>query len=177
MVISSKNGQQLDITMRLRDNTGRMVTYQGRKSKGSYNHAVKGAGDYEICFNNRHAMVDSKLLVWEFDIQGDEEIVQPAKELEIMVNQTMEEYKIQADSVNMALKKVRFRLTKAKSTQWWLGMKTPKDTERLESIVKMIDTWSMAYSCLIVLVGIIQLFVLKRLFNEKPTTSKLNARI
>ena len=68
-------------------------------------------------------MVDSKLLVWEFDIEGDKEIIQPAKELEMMVNQTMEEYKIQADSVNMALKKVRFRLTKAKSTQWWLGMK------------------------------------------------------
>jgi hypothetical protein len=28
LVMSSKNGQQLDITMRLRDNTGRMITYQ-----------------------------------------------------------------------------------------------------------------------------------------------------
>ena len=28
LVMSSKNGQQLDITMRLRDNTGQMITYQ-----------------------------------------------------------------------------------------------------------------------------------------------------
>ena len=28
LVMSSKNGKQLDITMRLRDNTGRMITYQ-----------------------------------------------------------------------------------------------------------------------------------------------------
>eukprot|EP00091_Calanus_sinicus_P016741 TRINITY_DN36271_c0_g1_i1.p1 TRINITY_DN36271_c0_g1~~TRINITY_DN36271_c0_g1_i1.p1 ORF type:complete len:125 (+),score=35.03 TRINITY_DN36271_c0_g1_i1:170-544(+) len=76
LVMSSKNGQQLDITMRLRDNTGRMITYQGRKTHGTYNHTVKGAGDYEVCFNNRHAMVDSYKLVWEFDIVGDEDVVQ-----------------------------------------------------------------------------------------------------
>ena len=28
LVMSSRNGQQLDITMRLRDNTRRMITYQ-----------------------------------------------------------------------------------------------------------------------------------------------------
>ena len=48
---------------------------------------------------------------------------------------------------------------------------------RLESIISMIDTWSMAYSCLVVVVGVVQLFVLKRFFKETPTTSKLRMRI
>ena len=54
---------------------------------------------------------------------------------------------------------------------------TPKDTERLESIVSMIDTWSMAYSCLVVVVGCIQVVVLKRFFEVTPTTTKMNMRI
>ena len=29
----------------------------------------------------------------------------------------------------------------------------PKDTERLEGVIAMIDTWSMAYSCLVCVVG------------------------
>ena len=62
---------------------------QGRKTHGTYNHTVKGAGDYEVCFNNRHAMVDSKKLVWEFDILGDEDVVQSQEEVVLAVNQTM----------------------------------------------------------------------------------------
>ena len=88
--------------------------------------------------------------------------------------------------------KVRTNLARSKHSQWWLGNKVPaqaqlfftsvclqipKDMARLESIISMIDTWSMAYSCLVVVVGVVQLFVLKRFFKETPTTSKLNMRI
>merc|ERR1711892_1202023 len=163
LVMSSKNGKQLDITMRLRDNTGRMITYQGQKTHGTFNHTVKGAGDYEVCFNNRHSMVDSKKLDWEFDILGDEDVAQSLEEVVLALNQTMEEYMFQADQV--------------KNFVWWLGMKTPKDTARLESIVSMIDTCSMAYSCLVVIVGFVQLFVLKKFFEATPTTTKFKLRI
>ena len=54
---------------------------------------------------------------------------------------------------------------------------TPKDTERLESIISMIDTWSMVYACLVCTVGLVQVFVLKRLFKETPATSQLKMRI
>ena len=76
------------------------IVFQGRKTHGTYNHTVKGAGDYEVCFNNRHAMVDSKKLVWEFDILGDEDVVQSQEEVLLAVNQTMEEYLFQADLVS-----------------------------------------------------------------------------
>jgi len=73
--------------------------------------------------------------------------------------------------------KVRTNLARSKHSQWWLGHKIPKDMARLESIISMIDTWSMVYSCLVVVVAVIQLFVLKRFFNVTPTTTKLKMRI
>jgi len=103
LVMSSKNGQQQDITMRLRDNTKRMITYQGRKTHGTYNHTVVGEGDYEICFNNRHSMLDTKTLVWEFDILGDEDVVQSPDQVVLAINQTMEDYMFKADMASSAL--------------------------------------------------------------------------
>ena len=100
LVMSSKNGKQLDITMRLRDNTRSVIRHQGRTTHGTYNHIVKAAGDYEVCFNNRHSMMDSKKLVWEFDILGDEDVVQSPEEVVLAINQTMEEYLFQADMVH-----------------------------------------------------------------------------
>ena len=54
-----------------------------------------------MCFNNRHSMVDSKKLVWEFDILGDEEVAQSPEEVVLALNQTMEEYMFQADQVSV----------------------------------------------------------------------------
>jgi hypothetical protein len=186
------------------------MIYKGRNTHGTYNHTVKTAGDYEVCFNNRHSMMDSKKLVWEFDIEGDEDVVQSADEVVLAINQTMEEYLFKADMVhylqNLILKmkylpqvrksvmKVRTNLAKSKHSQWWLGAKVnfiqitivvknfsnfqiPKDIARLESIIQMIDTWSMAYSCLVVVVGILQLFVLKSFFVVTPTTTQFKMRI
>ena len=125
LVTSSKNGAQLDITLRLRDPDKRMVTYQGRRKQGNYSdYKVKTAGDFEVCWNNRHSMIDSKRLIWEYDIQvpwkaysgnqnsprnsksfqGDEE-----RELlkeENVVNATLTEYLEEAKLVRRSVIKV-----------------------------------------------------------------------
>ena len=104
LVVSSKNGKQQDITMRLRDPKKMLVTYQGRKTNGNYSdYTVKMAGDFEMCLNNRHSMVDSKKVVWQYNIQGDEEVLNPGEEIDLAVNQTLEEYLREADQVRMQL--------------------------------------------------------------------------
>ncbi len=41
---------------------------------------------------------------------------------------------------------------------------------------EMIDRWSFAHIFLLVAVGVVQTIVLRRLFESKPTSTKLNAR-
>ena len=57
---------------------------------------MQSEADFEICFDNRHELVDNKKLVWEFDILGDED-----EEVELAVNHTMEKYMVQADLVSL----------------------------------------------------------------------------
>ena len=47
----------------------------------------------------------------------------------------------------------------------------------LATITSMIDKWSMAYSMLVCVVGVVQVMVLRRLFNAKLGTKHLNVRI
>ena len=58
----------------------------------------------------------------------------------------------------------------------FLFFQFPRDTARLESILAMIDTWSIAYTTLSVIVAIAQVTLLKRFFNVTPTSSNLKMR-
>ena len=53
---------------------------------------------------------------------------------------------------------------------------TPKDTERLISVNSMIDTWSTMYSVMVLVVGVVQVVVLKRLFNVRPPPANMKMR-
>ena len=46
----------------------------------------------------------------------------------------------------------------------------------MESILTMIDTWSIAYTTLSVVVAFAQVTLLKRFFNVIPTSSNLKMR-
>ena len=48
-------------------------------------------------------MLDTKTLVWEFDILGDEDVVQSADQVVLDINQTMEDYMLKADMVSSVL--------------------------------------------------------------------------
>lgn len=155
------------------------------------NHTVTVGGDYEMCFINRYSLLESKKVMWELDVTGEEEELETNDSPRLSINQTLEEYTQQARELRIGIVKVlhllvqstlcmyykvRTRLSKARSQQWWLSSKTPKDTERLAAINQMIDSWSLAYSVLIIIVSILQTIFVRRLFNIKPTTSNMKMR-
>jgi len=177
-VLSTKNGNPLDISFQLKDSNHKMLFFQVRKKEDFVsNHTVNTAGDYEMCFNNRYSVMESKKIMWEIDIIGDEERIDTNKDdIQLAVNQTIEEYEEQAKMMRVGIVKVRTKVSKARSQQWWLSSKTPKDTERLISINQMIDFWSIAYSIMVVIVGVLQTVVVRRLFNIKPPSTNMKMR-
>ena len=137
---------------------------------------MSAAGDYEMCFINKYSVLESKKIMWELDVTGEEEELETEASPQLSVNQTLEEYSQQARELRIGIVKVRTRLSKARSSQWWLSSKTPKDTERLEAINQMIDTWSVAYSVMVVIVAVTQTVIVRRLFNIKPPQSNMKMR-
>ena len=56
-------------------------------------------GDYELCFNNRYSVMESKKVMWELDVVGDEEKIETKDEVVLAVNQTLEAYNEEARQV------------------------------------------------------------------------------
>ena len=170
-VLSVKNGKQMDISFQLKDSNKKMVVFHVRKKEEVFpNHTVTTAGDYEMCFINRYSLLESKKIMWELDILGEEEEMD-TNNVYLAVNQTLEEYTEQARILRLGVVKIRTKMSKVRSQQWWLSSKSTKGQERLLSMNQMIDTWSMAYSLMVVVVGIMQTVFLRRLFNIKPVSS------
>ena len=170
-VLSVKNGKQMDISFQLKDSTKKMVVFHVRKKEEVFNnHTVTTAGDYEMCFINRYSLLESKKIMWELDILGEEEEMD-TNNVYLAVNQTLEEYTEQARILRLGVVKIRTKMSKVRSQQWWLSSKATKGQERLVSMNQMIDTWSTAYSLMVIVVGIIQTFFVRRLFNIKPVSS------
>ena len=60
-VLSTKNGNPLDISFQLKDSNHKMLFFQVRKKEDFVsNHTVNTAGDYEMCFNNRFVYKSQK---------------------------------------------------------------------------------------------------------------------
>jgi len=177
LVISYKDGKQQEITFRVKDAvSNRMVNYQSRKSMGNFSdYEAKNTGDIELCFNNRGSLLDSRTVIWEYDLLGEEDFIIKEGEQD-EVNATLTEYLEKAEKVRRSVIKVRGNMARSKHTQWWLNQKYPKDEARLVSISSMIDKWSMAHMMLVIIVTIAQVTMLKRFFNLTPTTVTLKTR-
>ena len=90
-----------DINMRIRDPDNRMVIYQARMKEGHYvDYRVAREGHYELCFNNKFSMYESKKVMWEVDVVGDEDTLESEEGLVLAVNQTLQDYLTKADMVS-----------------------------------------------------------------------------
>ena len=70
------------------------------------NHTVTVGGDYEMCFINRYSLLESKKVMWELDVTGEEEELETNDSPRLSINQTLEEYTQQARELRIGIVKV-----------------------------------------------------------------------
>lgn len=112
LVISYKDGKQQDITFRMVEPvTHRMLNYQPRKGQGNFSsYEVKKEAEVQVCLNNRHSIVESKTVIWEYDLMGElaqEHFIDEASEEELSLNASLAEWKEQAERVRRSVTTVR----------------------------------------------------------------------
>jgi len=174
LVISTKNGNQLDISMRMKDPLRQLITFQARKREGEFtNYKVAQDGDYEICFNNKYSMYESKKIMWEVSVVGDEEN-NWNKILNHHINRTLEKLESETQDVLAAITKVRYALARARHQQYWIKSKNMRDGERMITLQGMVNTWSLTYGVLICSVMLVQTFVLRNFFK---TSSRVGIKV
>ena len=65
---------------------------------------------------------------------------------------------------------------RAKSNQWRINHHQKLDANRLEKVQEMVDRYSIIHMVVMVAIGVGQVFVLKRFFIVKPTSTRIAAK-
>merc|ERR1712010_15131 len=97
--------------------------------------------------------MESKRVVFQFEVEGMED------------SSPVEEFKAQSKMVKKKVMAVRSRVARMKHQQWRIQSNMKKDIDRAEAITGMIDRWSLIHMVLLVSVGVIQVLIMRRLFN------------
>ena len=80
------------------------MQYMNRRVEDSFlGYNTNEEGDYEICFNNRFSMLESKRVFWQFEVEGQFDEKAFEKKL---VNATLDYMKETAGSVETVMRKV-----------------------------------------------------------------------
>ena len=104
VVNAGRSGQQLDISVKIRSPTGKLVQYINRKVEDQLlKYSALEDGDYEICFNNRYSMLEVKKVFWQFEVEGAFDEVAAHEKL---VNATVDYFKESSKEVEAVVRKV-----------------------------------------------------------------------
>ena len=104
VVNAGRAGQQLDISVKIRSPSGKLVQYINRKVEDQLlKYSAMEDGDYEICFNNRYSMMEVKKVFWQFEVEGAFDEVAAYEKL---VNATAEYFVESSKEVEAVVRKV-----------------------------------------------------------------------
>ncbi|XP_059088361.1 transmembrane emp24 domain-containing protein B-like isoform X1 [Tigriopus californicus] len=172
---TDSSGNPLDISTKIRAGPkGKVVNFQSRRNEGKLiGHPIVESGDYEICFNNRFSMMESKRIFWQFEVEGQ---VDELKELHKAVDESLTEYQESAKMTKRKISLVRGKVSRIRHSQWRHESLMKKDMNRAEAMALMIGRWSIAQAIVVVFIGLGQVYFLRRLFNTKASPHRINAR-
>ncbi|XP_078541203.1 transmembrane emp24 domain-containing protein 1 [Lissotriton helveticus] len=158
-------GAGLDVDFILMSPSGAMLVAEYRRSDGVHTVDVTEEGDYMMCFDNSFSTISEKLVFFEliFDTQqGDDEaenwaeMVEPDELLDIKI-----------DDIKDAIETMKSRLEKSMQMQTVLRAFEARDRNLQDSNLDRVNFWSAVNLFVLVMVAVVQVYMLKSLFNDK----------
>ncbi|XP_059088362.1 uncharacterized protein LOC131884556 isoform X2 [Tigriopus californicus] len=136
---TDSSGNPLDISTKIRAGPkGKVVNFQSRRNEGKLiGHPIVESGDYEICFNNRFSMMESKRIFWQFEVEGQ---VDELKELHKAVDESLTEYQESAKMTKRKISLVRGKVSRIRHSQWRHESLMKKDMNRAEAMARKTTT-------------------------------------
>lgn len=167
-VIDGGHGD-LDITFRLADPTGRILIIDYKKSENNHRIEAEVDGDYRFCFDNTFSSYNTKTIFFELIIENDNEWdsnenldVQP----DLVYDNHMQEFE-------EILNEIRSHLKKAKHFQDLIKSTEARDRNLAEENYFKVNTFSFIQLTLMLFVGIIQVIMVKSLFDDSSRVHKI----
>uniref|UniRef100_A0A8C5KGT1 GOLD domain-containing protein n=1 Tax=Jaculus jaculus TaxID=51337 RepID=A0A8C5KGT1_JACJA len=165
------DGAELDIDFHLASPEGKTLVFEQRKSDGVHTVETE-VGDYMFCFDNTFSTISEKVIFFELilDNMGEQEQEQEDWKKYITGTDMLE---MKTEDMLESINSIKSRLSKSGNIQTVLRAFEARDRNIQESNFDRVRFWSMVNLVVVVVVSAIQVYMLKRLFedNRKSRTS------
>ncbi|CAH1176780.1 unnamed protein product [Phaedon cochleariae] len=172
-VIDGGHGD-LDITFRLVDPNGRILLVDLKKSENSHRSDAEIPGDYRFCFDNSFSSYNTKTVFFELIIDSEDGDGWGSDEkFDFNAIGDNENYDIRIEDVQQIINTMRDHLTKVRNLQELIKSSEARDRNVAEENYFKVNTFSMAQLALMIIVGVIQVIMVRSLFDDRSRVHKL----
>ncbi|KAB0790156.1 hypothetical protein PPYR_15487 [Photinus pyralis] len=177
-VIDGGHGD-LDITFSAIEPGGRLLHLDVKKSENVYQMAAQRSGDYQFCFDNTFSSYNTKTVF--FDLFAESEDYWGNNEhFDFNIPDVVSEdevYELKVEDIIETIGNVREHLTKARHLQDVFKSFEARDRNIVEENYFTINSFSFFQVIVMVTVGIIQVIMVRSLFDDRSKVSKIWKRL
>ncbi|KAL1491748.1 hypothetical protein ABEB36_012298 [Hypothenemus hampei] len=162
----------LDISFNLVDPHGRVVVADFKKAEKNHKIDTEADGDYRFCFDNTFSAFNTKLVY--FDLASDSEGENPWDfEPDINMLQESGVDVQQIENLHEQMDQIRLSLNGARGLQDTIKLVEAKDRNIAEELFFKVNTYSMVILVVMILVSLVQIIMVKSIFDEKSVIHRL----
>lgn len=165
-------GGEHDISLTISSPTNRVILAEMRKSTGQHKFHSEETGEYHFCFDNSHSRFAFKQVF--FYIGSNAEFHDPSFQVDSIMDNPATLNLDQLGELEDRIEKFRTLFTSvirnlelAQRLQHILRSYDLIDSIRMEQSKSRVDFWSIINISLMVIVGIIQVYMIRSLFEDK----------
>lgn len=176
-VIDGGQGE-IDISFHLATPTGRIIVSDIKKPENSHRTEASEEGDYRMCWDNTFSHFNSKTVFFEIIVESDDDDDDDEKDpwdidFEKYGVSPEELYDMKIQDIQDAMMRVRSQLIKVRHIQDTLRAFEARDRNVAESNYVRVNSWSIIQICVMLLVGLIQVIMVRSLFDDKSRVHRL----
>lgn len=173
-VIDGGHGD-LDISFSLADSKGLIIVTDFKKPENIHRYDVQKEGDYRFCFDNTFSTFNRKTVFFELIVEKEgEENLGDDQWNDVLEGLTPEEYyEMKVQDIMDYVGRIRMQMTKARQIQDILRSHEARDRNLAESNYSKVNTWSLFQISAMVAVGLLQVFLVRSIFDTNTRMSKM----
>lgn len=173
-VIDGGHGD-LDISFSLIDPIGLIIVTDFKKPENIHRHDVQKEGDYRFCFDNTFSTFNRKTVFFELIVEKEgEQNLGDDQWNDVLEGLTPEEYyEMKVQDIMDYIGRIRMQMTKARQIQDMIRSHEARDRNLAESNFSKVNTWSMFQICAMIAVGLLQVFLVRSIFDINTRMSKV----
>lgn len=172
-VIDGGHGD-LDISFSLSDPIGLILVSDFKKPENMHRFDVRQEGDYRFCFDNTFSSFNRKTVFFELIVEKDgEQNLGDDQWNDVLEGLTPEEYyEMKVQDIMDYIGRIRMLMTKARQLQDMLRSNEARDRNLAEANFLKVNAWSFFQICAMVFVGLLQVFMVRSIFETGTRMSK-----